>query len=71
MERLSAPSFLGSTAIFFRFQPGLVLKAPVKILEDHVVRERLSAAHNYIVERQILDRLGEHPRIVRCAELPP
>jgi hypothetical protein len=58
--------FLGSTSIFFRAKQGIVLKAPAKILEDQVVRERPSVARHYSVERQILDRLGEHPRVVRC-----
>lgn len=60
--------FLGSTSIFFRARQGIVLKAPAKILEDQVVRERPSVARHYLVERQILDRLGEHPRVVRCDE---
>lgn len=43
------------------------MKDPVKTLEDNVVRERPSVAKNCVVERQILDRPGEHPRVVRCA----
>ncbi|KAI0382070.1 kinase-like protein [Hypomontagnella monticulosa] len=56
---------IGSTGIFFQVRPGVVLKAPVKILQDQVVRERPSVAHDYSVERRILEWLGEHPRIVR------
>src|SRR5262249_45958164 len=58
---------LGSTAILFRVRPGVVLKAGVQILEDQVPRERPSVAKHYFVERQILERLGDHPRIVRYA----
>lgn len=62
--------FLGSTSIFFRAKQGIVLKAPVKILEDQVVRERPSVARHYSVKRQILDKLEKHPKVVRCDGQP-
>ncbi|KAJ3567274.1 hypothetical protein NPX13_g6826 [Xylaria arbuscula] len=66
LEKLPASRFLGSSAVFFRVEPGVVLKAPVTVSKDKTIRERPSVAKNYIVERQIFDRLGQHPRIVRC-----
>lgn len=63
--KLPGARFLGSTACFFRVTPGIILKAPVAILEDQIIRERPSVSENFCVERQILERLGEHPRIVR------
>ncbi|KAI0100518.1 kinase-like protein [Nemania sp. FL0031] len=66
LERLPASRFIGSSAVFFRVEPGVILKAPVTVSEDQTIREWPSVAKNYIVERQIFDRLGQHPRIVRC-----
>ncbi|KAI0425793.1 kinase-like protein [Xylaria sp. FL1042] len=66
LEKLPASGFLGSSAVFFRVEPGVVLKAPVTVSKDKTIRERPSVAKNYIVERQIFDRLGQHPRIVKC-----
>ncbi|KAI0540217.1 kinase-like protein [Xylaria digitata] len=66
LEKLPASRFLGSSAVFFRAEPGIVLKAPVTVSRDQTIRERPSVADNYVVERQIFDRLGQHPRIVRC-----
>jgi hypothetical protein len=71
LPSLEMLSSLGSTAILFRVQSGIVLKAAVRILEDQVLRNRPSVAKHYSTERQILERLGEHPRIVRCAEKCP
>ncbi|KAL7961533.1 kinase-like domain-containing protein [Trichoderma compactum] len=58
-------NFMGSTALFFRIGPGIILKAPVKMGFDQIVRKRDTVEHHYIVEKQILDRLGTHPRIVK------
>ncbi|KAF4595954.1 Protein kinase-like domain protein [Ophiocordyceps camponoti-floridani] len=63
--KLPGERFLGSTACFFRVRPGIILKAPVTVLEDQIIRERPSVFENFQVERQILERLGEHPLIVR------
>ncbi|RSM15773.1 hypothetical protein CDV31_004874 [Fusarium ambrosium] len=57
--------FLGSTAIFFRVKPGVVLKAPVCRQEDLVVRLRPSVASEFSNEKEILARLGDHPRITK------
>lgn len=61
--------FLGSTAIFFRVKPGVVLKAPVCRLEDQVIRLRPSVASGFSNEREILTRLGDHPRITKYEEV--
>ncbi|KAJ8127302.1 hypothetical protein O1611_g6335 [Lasiodiplodia mahajangana] len=66
LEKLPASRFLGSSAVFFRAEPGVVVKAPVTVSKGQTIRERPSVAKNYLVERQIFDRLGQHPRIVRC-----
>ncbi|KAF3072112.1 hypothetical protein CFAM422_005803 [Trichoderma lentiforme] len=58
-------NFMGSTGLFFRIGPGIILKAPVKMGFDEIVRKRATVEHHYIVEKQILDRLGAHPRIVK------
>ncbi|KAH7235105.1 hypothetical protein MRS44_009445 [Fusarium solani] len=57
--------FLGSTAIFFRVKPGVVLKAPVCRQEDLVIRLRESVASGLSNEKKILARLGDHPRITK------
>ncbi|UPL03863.1 hypothetical protein LCI18_014797 [Fusarium solani-melongenae] len=57
--------FLGSTAIFFRVKPGVVLKAPVTRQEDLVLRLRPSVASRFSNEKEILTRLGNHPRITK------
>lgn len=60
--------FLGSTAIFFRVKPGVVLKAPVCRQEDLVIRLRPSVASGFSNEKEILARLGDHPRITKYKE---
>jgi serine/threonine protein kinase len=68
LAKLPAKWFLGSTACFFRVRPGVILKAPVAVLRDGSVRERPSVLENFHIERLILQRLGEHPLIVRYEE---
>ncbi|KAI0973704.1 kinase-like protein [Xylaria arbuscula] len=46
--------------------PGGKLQTHPSPSKDKTIRERPSVAKNYIVERKIFDRLGQHPRIVRC-----
>lgn len=65
LVKLPVASFPGSTALFFRPQPGIILKAPVKAGEDEVIRKRDNVDHYFNIEKQILNRLGIHPRIVR------
>jgi hypothetical protein len=50
----------GSTAVVFRLRRGVVLKSP---------KEKFEVEHNFAVERQILEILGEHPRIIKYDEL--
>ncbi|KID83975.1 Protein kinase-like domain protein [Metarhizium guizhouense ARSEF 977] len=62
---LPAASFPGSTALFFRLRPGIILKAPVKVGEDEILRKRDNVDQYFSIEEQILSKLGKHPRIVR------
>lgn len=68
LERLPAAAFPGSTAIFFRARPGVILKAAVKIGEDQVISKRQNVTSCFSIEEQVLRRLGPHPRIVRYSE---
>ncbi|SPQ22331.1 03c5b672-0cb1-4235-902a-289b7c164780 [Thermothielavioides terrestris] len=54
--------FYGSTSSIERVSPGVVVKKAHPFEEDHYVKR---FANNFSVERQILERLGHHPRIVR------
>ncbi|RYO78291.1 hypothetical protein DL762_008773 [Monosporascus cannonballus] len=56
----------GSTSIFYKAPQG-VLKSPRAVLKDGVINQTLTdaIAHEFVVERLILETLGEHPRIVR------
>jgi hypothetical protein len=65
LVKLSRASFPGSTAILFRVRPGVILKAPVRMGHDQVIQERQDVLNKFNIERQILERLGPHPRIVR------
>ncbi|RDA94494.1 hypothetical protein CP533_2756 [Ophiocordyceps camponoti-saundersi (nom. inval.)] len=65
LVKLPGERFLGSTACFFRVKPSIILKAPVVVSKDQTIRERASVSENFHVERRILERLGEHPLIVR------
>ncbi|KAG8404893.1 hypothetical protein J3459_016700 [Metarhizium acridum] len=65
LVKLPVASFPGSTALFFRLRPGIILKAPVKVGEDQILRLRDNVDHYFSIEKQILSRLGVHPRIVR------
>jgi hypothetical protein len=64
LERIPGRDFIGSTALFFRVKPGILLKAPVTLLKDRIIRERTSVLSSYRTERLILERLGNHPRII-------
>ena len=47
----------GSTAIVKRYKPGIVIKCPDPPSHDKV--------DHVLVEKQILEILGHHPRIVK------
>ncbi|OAR02107.1 hypothetical protein LLEC1_05479 [Akanthomyces lecanii] len=64
LERLPGAAFPGSTAIFFRLRPGVILKAAVKISENQVIKERQNVDSYFNIEEQILRLLGPHPKIV-------
>ncbi|KAB5511443.1 hypothetical protein GE09DRAFT_1180164 [Coniochaeta sp. 2T2.1] len=59
-------SFRGSTSRFCRVRQGVLLKYPVEVWRESSAYQKLTdeIANNFSVERQILDLLGEHPRIV-------
>lgn len=63
MQRLP---YIGSTSHFFGAGDGVVVKSPMKIWEANANRRALEAknAEAIDMERQILERLGHHPRIV-------
>lgn len=65
LESLDFLSFPGSTALFFRAGPGVLLKASCKIGSDRILRMRDLGDPEFTVEKGILGWLGEHPRIVR------
>lgn len=52
--------FRGSTSCFYKLSQGIVLKSPA----DQPTRADIIAAE-FSVERQLLETLGQHPRIVR------
>ena len=58
--------YFGSTSEFFRHAPNIVRKAPMVIRKENTDREKLMAANRRAIEieRQILEVLGKHPRIV-------
>ncbi|KAG6009942.1 hypothetical protein E4U21_000713 [Claviceps maximensis] len=58
-------SFPGSTGLFFRLQPGTILKSPVTVGFDNVIRPRVNIEYRYTAEEKILNWLGSHPRIIR------
>jgi hypothetical protein len=59
-------SYRGSSSDFYRIAEGVVLKAPMKVSEENPNREALERANMKAIniERQILETLGSHPRIV-------
>ncbi|KAF5017626.1 hypothetical protein F66182_10426 [Fusarium sp. NRRL 66182] len=59
-------SFRGSTSRFYRVDGG-ILKCPVEVWKESRAFEKLTddIANSFAVERQILDMLGDHPRIVK------
>ncbi|KAF2271830.1 kinase-like protein [Westerdykella ornata] len=58
--------YYGSTSTFYRIRPGVVLKSPVQVWEKSAHRHKLSEriTNSFVVERQILEKLGDHPRII-------
>jgi hypothetical protein len=59
--------FQGSTSRFCRIEPGVILKYPIEVWKESCAYQKLTdeITNNFSVERQILDLLGEHPRIVK------
>lgn len=65
-------SFRGSTSRFYRVDGG-ILKCPVEVWKESRAYEKLTdeIANSFAVERQILDMLGNHPRIVKSIPQSP
>ncbi|CZT13927.1 uncharacterized protein RAG0_17513 [Rhynchosporium agropyri] len=63
MESLS---YRGSTSNFSRFESGIVVKSPMKIWAGNPNHKKLEIEREEAIafERQILKKLGDHPRIV-------
>ncbi|CZS96270.1 uncharacterized protein RCO7_04970 [Rhynchosporium graminicola] len=63
MESLS---YRGSTSNFSRFESGIVVKSPMKIWAGNPNHKKLEIEREEAIafERQILEKLGDHPRIV-------
>ncbi|KAG9230401.1 kinase-like domain-containing protein [Amylocarpus encephaloides] len=59
---MAALKYYGSTSSFSRVRPGVILKSPTQVWEEKLTKE---FARNFLVKRQIFDRLSDHPRIVR------
>ena len=64
-------TYYGSTSTVYRVRLGVVLKSPVQVWEKSSDRQNLTKeiAHSFFVERQILRKLGDHPRIVKSVHL--
>ena len=52
----------GSTSSIESVSPGIVVKKAHRLGEESFDKR---FANNFSVERQILERLGQHPRIIR------
>lgn len=63
---MEALPYRGSTSDFYRVAQGMVLKSPMNISEGASNRQTLEEENKRAIdiERQILEYLGEHPRIV-------
>lgn len=65
LEGLPKAAFPSSTAMFFRLGPGVILKVAVRVDRNLIFRERQSVNEYFCIETRVLQRLGQHPRIVR------
>ncbi|KAM9884451.1 protein kinase-like domain protein [Verticillium dahliae] len=64
LSKLPGSSFGGSTAVFFQVQPNIILKAPVRVLQDQTIQPQSDVSGKFQNERLILERLGRHPLII-------
>ena len=64
---MAALRYEGSTSTFSRVRPGVIIKSPKQVWKESSSYNELTQkiAYNFYVERQILQRLGNHPRIVK------
>jgi hypothetical protein len=63
---MAVQCYRGSTSCFYRLEEGVLLKYPVQIRGEGSSRNIFieKIGNNFSVERQILNLLGQHPRIV-------
>ncbi|KAL9114740.1 MAG: hypothetical protein Q9227_001419 [Pyrenula ochraceoflavens] len=58
MEVIAVRSYIGSTSSFFKVENGMILKSLHPALAE-------KDGYKFVVEKGILERLGEHPRIIK------
>jgi hypothetical protein len=64
MATIAVKVYIGSTSTFNRIEDGTVLKSLHPTLAE-------TDAYKVTVEREILERLGDHSRIVKCVHHSP
>jgi hypothetical protein len=64
-------SYRGSTSDFFCVCPGVVVKSPMKVWAKNPNRKELEQEMERAIsfERQVLIKLGSHPRIVPFVDI--
>jgi hypothetical protein len=52
--------------MFVRVRPGVLVKTPLKVRDDHPRREERNEENRraFAIEKQIFEHLGSHPAIV-------
>jgi hypothetical protein len=58
MRVVAVKDYIGSTSSFYRVEDGIVLKSLCPAIAER-------DAYKVTVERKILERLGQHPRIIK------
>ncbi|CAG8981742.1 hypothetical protein HYALB_00013354 [Hymenoscyphus albidus] len=63
MESLT---YRGSTSDFFRFSSGIIVKSPMRVWAGNPNQQKLEEEMEKAIsfEQQVLEKLGDHPRIV-------
>jgi hypothetical protein len=55
---IAVKDFVGSTSAFYQVEDGIILKSLYPTIAER-------DAYKLMVEKKILERLGEHPRIIK------
>ena len=63
---------VGSTSALIPLRPGVVLKSPREIWKESAAYEELreKIKREFLIEREIFQLLGSHPRIVKFVHTP-